>query len=146
MYQRIVAPIDGNASAFGGLREAIALAMRTGALLRLVYVVQELPHIAFAQEILDSALSMCREHGVRAETHLYQSLGAAVADTIIDDAIKWNAQLIAMGTHGRRGITRAVLGSDAEAMVRRSPVPVLLVRCTGMRTPDVNVSVERDSK
>ena len=39
-----------------------------------------------------------------------------------------NADLIVLGTHGRRGLRRAVLGSDAEQVVRRSPVPVLLVR------------------
>ena len=44
------------------------------------------------------------------------------------DARKQRADLIVLGTHGRRGLRRLVLGSDAEAVVRTSPVPVLLVR------------------
>jgi nucleotide-binding universal stress UspA family protein len=139
MYQRILVPIDGSESAARGLREAIALATVTGALLRIIYVVDEIAHAAYAQEVLDSALSLCRQCGAHAQTHMYQDLGGVVAETIIQDAGKWGAQLIVMGTHGRRGITRAVLGSDAEAVVRRSTVPVLLVRHTHTGRSGVNV-------
>ena len=145
MYQRILVPVDGSESAARGLREAIALATVTGALLRIIYVVDEVAHTASAQEVLDSALAMCRRRGAHAQTHLYQNLGGAAAETIIEDARKWGAQLIVMGTHGRRGITRAVLGSDAEAVVRRSPVPVLLVRYTQIGRSGVNLSAAADS-
>jgi nucleotide-binding universal stress UspA family protein len=50
-----------------------------------------------------------------------------VADLILKEAKKWPADIIVMGTHGRRGVTHMLLGSDAEAVVRSSLVPVLLV-------------------
>jgi Universal stress protein UspA and related nucleotide-binding proteins len=49
-------------------------------------------------------------------------------ETILDEAKTWAADLIVMGTHGRRGISHLALGSDAELVVRESTVPVLLVR------------------
>ena len=48
--------------------------------------------------------------------------------TIARVAEEWNADLIVCGTHGRRGLRRIVMGSDAEYILRHSPVPVLLVR------------------
>jgi nucleotide-binding universal stress UspA family protein len=47
---------------------------------------------------------------------------------IVQEAQKRGAELIVMGTHGRRGLKRLAFGSDAELVVRRSGVPVLLVR------------------
>jgi len=51
-----------------------------------------------------------------------------VAETILDEARLSNCDLIVMGTHGRRGLSRLTLGSDAELVVRSSHLPVLLVR------------------
>jgi nucleotide-binding universal stress UspA family protein len=51
-----------------------------------------------------------------------------VADAIVEEAKTANCDLIVIGTHGRRGIDRVLLGSDAETVLRQSPVPVLLVR------------------
>ena len=59
------------------------------------------------------------------------SVKEQAASVILRDAKKWRADLIVMGTHGRRRIRRVVLGSDAEHVVRESPVPVLLVRARG---------------
>jgi nucleotide-binding universal stress UspA family protein len=50
---------------------------------------------------------------------------------VVAHAKRWKADLIVMGTHGRRGINRMFMGSDAELTVRNSPVPVLLVRSGG---------------
>ncbi|HEY5921222.1 MAG TPA: universal stress protein [Kofleriaceae bacterium] len=49
-------------------------------------------------------------------------------DVILQTAEELKADLIVMGTHGRRGISRALLGSVAEMIVRTSPIPVLTVR------------------
>jgi nucleotide-binding universal stress UspA family protein len=46
----------------------------------------------------------------------------------VEEANDWGADLIVLGTHGRRGAKRLVMGSDAEEIVRTTPVPVLLVR------------------
>ncbi len=50
---------------------------------------------------------------------------------IAEEARAWNADLIVIGTHGRRGIERILWGSDAEQVMRVAPVPVLLVQKTG---------------
>ena len=59
---------------------------------------------------------------------MLEHFGGQAASLIVEDAKKWKADLIVLGTHGRRGIRRLVMGSDAEEIVRTSPVPVLLVR------------------
>ena len=51
-----------------------------------------------------------------------------MARLILEAALQWRADLIVMGTHGRRGVSRAVLGSDAETVLRKATVPVLFVR------------------
>ena len=51
-----------------------------------------------------------------------------VADVIIERAVTNKADLIVIGTHGRRGVHRFLMGSDAEQVARLSPVPVLLVK------------------
>ena len=59
---------------------------------------------------------------------MIESFGGRAAEFIVAQAKKWGADLIVLGTHGRRGVKRLVMGSDAEQVVRTSPVPVLLVR------------------
>jgi nucleotide-binding universal stress UspA family protein len=54
--------------------------------------------------------------------------GRRVADAIVAQAQESGCDLIVIGTHGRRGLSRALLGSDAERVLRHSTVPVLLVR------------------
>jgi nucleotide-binding universal stress UspA family protein len=54
-----------------------------------------------------------------------------VADVVVREAGRQRADLVVIGTHGRRGVRRLVLGSDAEQVVRASRVPVLLVRGAG---------------
>ena len=58
---------------------------------------------------------------------MIESLGLRVADRITADAKRWRADLIVIGTHGRRGMQRLLMGSDAEMVVRNTTVPVLLV-------------------
>ena len=88
------------------------LAAAFGATLHLVHVVDDV-----------SARAM----GLKASTVLAENTGGRVADALIAEAKRWHADLIVMGTHGRRGVKRALLGSDAELVIRYSPVPVLLV-------------------
>jgi nucleotide-binding universal stress UspA family protein len=80
--------------------------------------------------ILNSAASKARERGVKPETALLDRLGTSVAELILIQAKEWSADLIVMGTHGRRGLKRLALGSDAEMVVREANIPVLLVRET----------------
>ena len=78
--------------------------------------------------ILNEASEQARMSGVKVESVLRESAERRVSDMILDEAKTWAADLIVMGTHGRRGLSHLALGSDAESVVRNSPVPVLLVR------------------
>ena len=69
----------------------------------------------------------------RPETKLVEDFSGRVANAIVDQAKRWRADVIVMGTHGRRGLNRVFLGSDAELVARYSPVPVLLVPARGRR-------------
>ncbi len=62
------------------------------------------------------------------ETRLVEARVERVADTIVQEARDAGCDLIVMGTHGRRGFNRVMMGSDAKLVVRNCRVPVLLVR------------------
>lgn len=144
MYQRILVAVDGSATSLRGLEEAIRLAKALGAKLMLVHVVNELlsPDLAVSNyyadaiealrkagiEVLDQAAAQVRRADVDFEQKLLEVLGGRPADEIVKEAKAWPADLIALGTHGRRGLKRLALGSDAELVLRMSPVPVLMVR------------------
>ena len=147
-YKRILVPVDGSAASNKGMMEAIRLAKGSRARLRLLHVVEE--YAAFSspeigvnigplldalrragRKTLASIGRRARRAGARAETALAENFGARVADIIVAQAKRWRADLIVIGTHGRRGLQRALVGSDAELVVRYSPVPVLLVPARG---------------
>jgi nucleotide-binding universal stress UspA family protein len=145
MYKKILVPVDGSPTATSGLNEAIRLAKDQGSQLRLVHVVNELVVVspdasganlgrvidvlrADGESLLDSAEAAARAAGVEVDTVLVEEMGGQAGVAILHQAEEWAADLIACGTHGRRGIRRLVLGSDAEYIVRHTPVPVLLVR------------------
>ncbi len=145
MYHRILVPLDGSATSTGGLREAIRLALSQGGEVRLVHVAEE-PVMdcgygpgtygseliessrAEGDRILSDAQEWVRLAGLVAGALLLESEGKPIAAAIVAQASAWPADIVVMGTHGRRGIGRLALGSVAEAVARSSPVPVLLVR------------------
>jgi nucleotide-binding universal stress UspA family protein len=79
-------------------------------------------------QLLKKAADLAASQGVAAEGALLKTLGGRVADIIVKEAKDWGADVIVMGTHGRRGVSLLVLGSDAEAVIKMTPVPLLLVR------------------
>jgi|SRR5690348_11324523 nucleotide-binding universal stress UspA family protein len=148
-YKKIVVPVDGSPTSNAGLREAIDLARTLDASLQLVNVV-DYHYLAMAgleagtyiedvmkgltqsgRRILKRAEETARKSGVAATSVLLESATGPAADAIVRQAKKWNADLIVLGTHGRRGMRRMLMGSDAEQVVRNSPVPVMLVRSPG---------------
>lgn len=145
MYKRILVPIDGSATANKGLEEATRLAAGLHATLVLLHVVNEHPAvletasaIAFDEvrrqmlkdgdKLLGDASLWALDAGVASEAMLKELTAGRIADVIVAVATHSACDLIVMGTHGRRGMSRLVLGSDAELVVRESPVPVMLVR------------------
>ena len=77
---------------------------------------------------LKDAVTQVSLAGVKVETALLESYTGRVSDLVIDQSVEWGANLIVLGTHGRRGVKRMLLGSDAEQVLRLATVPVLLVR------------------
>lgn len=146
MYERILVPIDGSDTATSGLDEAIKLAKITGARLSLLHVLDALSHASgfetfdtysnsvipnmrrAGQAILDRGQARAAEAGVPVETQLCESMAQRLSDIVAEQASQWRADLIVLGTHGRRGLGRFLLGSDAEQILRTSTIPVLLVR------------------
>ncbi|WP_043461246.1 universal stress protein [Azohydromonas australica] len=147
MYSRILVPLDGSDTAALGLSEALALARELRSTL-LLHVVNEFPMlvemaavssvteiheglIKFGTELLAKASRDATAAGVPCETLLHEMVSGRVGDVIAEQARARDCRLIVMGTHGRRGVSRLVMGSDAEIAVRCAPVPVLLVRQQG---------------
>jgi nucleotide-binding universal stress UspA family protein len=79
-------------------------------------------------KVLKEAATQAEHATVIVETLLIESHAERVSDIVVAQAHKWGARVIGLGTHGRRGVKRMLLGSDAEQILRLSKVPVLLVR------------------
>jgi len=77
---------------------------------------------------VDEAAAPARAAGVAVDDAIEDSLHGRVCDLVAKAAVDWKADLLVIGTHGRRGLDRLLLGSDAEQILRTAPVPVLLVR------------------
>ena len=145
-YKRILVPVDGSRASQRGLREAIRLAKGQKASLQLVHVVDEHtvlvsgaevgPYMANlmlelrkrGSQVLRNAEALVRRNGLKCTAVLLEAQTGPAADLIVRQAKKARADLIVIGTHGRRGLRRLILGSDAEQIVRTAPVPVMLVR------------------
>jgi nucleotide-binding universal stress UspA family protein len=147
LYKKILVPVDGGETSLRGLRHAVLLANDLSASLRLIYVVHDylvadgrhglakwsglLNELREqGRSILDEAAGIARSQGIEAVTECVETPMGSVGAAITQYATEWPADLIVIGTHGRRGIRRLVMGSDAEYIVRTAPVPVLLVRGT----------------
>ncbi|MET3179263.1 UNVERIFIED_ORG: nucleotide-binding universal stress UspA family protein [Variovorax guangxiensis] len=145
VYKHILVPIDGSPTAERGLREAIRLAGELESRLRLLHVIDDFPMLMemsnissfeaslqkmreYGESVLAQALAEATSANVEAQTVLREVTQGRIADIVVDEAGKAGCDLIVMGTHGRRGLSRLALGSDADRVARSSPVPVLLVR------------------
>ncbi len=145
MYQRILVPIDGSPTSEQGLREAIRLASLTKGQLLLLHVLDEFSlayaiqsQMVFAPDwrnvlrqdgmtLLEKARDTARRAGIEAQMVLAEASSEPIYEQVVSEANRLAADLIVMGTHGRRGIRRTVLGSAAEGVSRRATIPLLLV-------------------
>jgi len=148
MYKRIMVAIDESFMTNKVLDTAIELAKANGAQLAICHAVDEtifaqrevemmLPNSVGkaeyrmrlgAQGFLGKAAEKARAAGVEAETKLIESEQKHVSDMLADGATEWNADLLVVGSHGRRGVERFFVGSVAERLVRKATVSLLLVR------------------
>jgi nucleotide-binding universal stress UspA family protein len=145
MYKRILLALDGSRCARCALDEAIDLAVVAGAVVEAVSVVspgmkladvdsgfideRELDSASCAQAelALEEARLQFARRGVTGGIRMIDSHGASVSDVLALAAEASEADLIVMGTHGRRGVRRLLLGSVAETVARTVSLPVLLV-------------------
>jgi nucleotide-binding universal stress UspA family protein len=142
MYKHILVAVDGSTTSNKALVAALELAREHAGRVRLVHAVDELAYLTgfeytgdliaivreYGAKVLADAAAVARAAGVEADTRLVEAAGQRLADLVADEARGWGADLIVVGTHGRRGVGRVVLGSGAEQIIRTAPVPVLVIR------------------
>jgi nucleotide-binding universal stress UspA family protein len=141
MYKRLLMPTDGSACSLTAIREGLEVARTLGAEVTFLYVLENPTGLwmapesgAYIQELaqdlrkvgqtaLDEAEKLAREAGVPSSGKLRE--GHVIA-TIVDEAK--NYDLLVMGTHGRTGLDKLLLGSVTEGVLHRINKPVLVVR------------------
>jgi len=136
MYDRILVPTDGSPSMQSVVDHAIELARLHDAELHGLYVVDTGSYATLPVETAwEGVTEMLREEGTLAVSELEDMAGEMVVETavkkgnpsrkIVEYTREHDCDTIVMGTHGRGGINRLLLGSVAERVVRASPVPVV---------------------
>lgn len=142
LFKKILVPIDGSHTANKALDYALKMAQADAAEVRLIYCIDELSLLSSheysgemvqlarqnGQDILQSGVALANAAQVKVDTRLIDRVGQRLGESVADAAAEWGADLVVLGTHGRRGIGRVLLGSGAEQVMRMSPVPVLMVR------------------
>jgi len=159
MYDRILVPTDGSEGVERAIEHAIDLAVAHGASVHAVYVVNSASYGTIPMETswegiadvlrdegesaLDRVRTLAEDHGVAVETAL---LDGSPSKEVVRYAAAEGCDLIVMGTHGRGGIDRLLLGSVAERVVRSAGVPVLTVRVSGEKAEREDPSVVEDAE
>jgi nucleotide-binding universal stress UspA family protein len=147
MYQRILVAVDGSPSSDLALGQAITVARATGADVRVLFIADDsdlffdVDHmdpsqimdgiVRYGENALARAAAQLRDAGVlNATTQLIERpvSPGQISDTIVAQATQWRADLIVLGTHGRRGLRRMVMGSVSEGVISKTGLPVLLIR------------------
>lgn len=148
MYKRIMVAVDESFMTNKVLDTAINLAKLSGAKLAICHAVDQtifaqrnvammLPNSVGkaeykmrlgAQGFLGKAEETARAAGVEAEIKLIESEEKHVSDMLAEASTEWQADLLIVGTHGRRGVERFFVGSVAERLVRKAETSLLLVR------------------
>ena len=148
MYRQILVALDGSPTSNKALSAAIEMASYSGgrSVIKLIHVLDEMAYFTgldpyagqtysavhmmrqAGEKILAEGLAICQSAGVQADTVLVDRLGAHLAETVAETAREWPASLVVVGTHGRKGIGRMLLGSGAEQIIRLASCPVLVIR------------------
>ena len=145
MYKHLLIAVDDSVLAFGALEQGLELAKKLDAKVTIVTVTEPWTSVVTgeatigfpideyersaeksAQQTLSRAKERAQQSGIRPETiHMKD---AFPADGILAAAGENNCDLIVMGSHGRRGFVRLILGSQANSVVSQSEIPVLICR------------------
>jgi nucleotide-binding universal stress UspA family protein len=146
VYKKILIPVDGSDTSDAALVAALELAKESKGQVRALHLVDDLAYISgyeaygaysvdlidiaqkIGTQVLDAAMAATKVEQVQADSVLINTVGVHLGDAVANAAKHWKADLIVVGTHGRRGVGRMFLGSGAEEIIRLSPVPVLVIR------------------
>lgn len=147
-FKKIIVPVDESLCATQGLNMAIECTQSQSpvAQLKIITVVDTSPsdytpgEVAWVDmetidrelresgtAILKKAADKAAEAGLTADTELLEISTGRISKTILTAAQQWDADVIIMGTHGRRGLGHLLLGSTTEEVLHHSPIPVLVV-------------------
>ncbi|GHU08660.1 universal stress protein UspA [Betaproteobacteria bacterium] len=150
MFKHILVPTDGSELSQDAVRYAVSFAKSIGAQITAFYAKPEYPVTYYgegvlidttspekfaelaesqAQEILDSAASLCAEAGVPCSK--LTTTSDIPYEGIIEAAANSGCDLIFMASHGRRGFTSLLLGSESQKVLKHSTIPVLVYRTPG---------------
>ncbi|MBX3172356.1 MAG: universal stress protein [Candidatus Eremiobacteraeota bacterium] len=140
MFFKIVVPLDGSIYSEAALKSASFMARAFNAELKLV-TVEDIPLPIYPGEVdaeMISEIEKDHQAYLNARAHELREEGCCVstvvlppgspADRILDEVKKERADLIVVGSHGRTGLTRMLLGSVAEKLARHAPCPVMIAR------------------
>lgn len=146
LYHRILVPVDGSDPSARSLEKAIALATDQGAEIKLITVVDEAigdymggelawidPQtlrenlVRGSRKVLDAAVETANRAGLSADSELIESPSGHIDRAILKAAEHWKADLLVIATHGRHGLTRLLLGSTAETLLRKGSLPMLVI-------------------
>lgn len=151
MYKKILVAVDESDISIQALHEAIKLAKSLQAKLRIIHVLDEfyvdyvglgIDYVRleksvkeYGQKILANMEDIARKAGIDFDSKLIElKTDHRIPEQIIAATKAWPADLLVIGTHGRRGIHHFLLGSVAEGVARIAKTPVLLVRGTSSST------------
>lgn len=138
MYHNILIPTDGSEGAAVAVKPALDLAEKFDANIHLLFVLDtkkiqkvshqdlDFSHIrASAARIMDEILSTAKDRGIDGERHIVEQFNAP--DSIQTYITDHNIDLVIMGSHGRSGLARLMLGSTTEQVLRSSSVSVMVI-------------------
>lgn len=144
-YQNILVPVDGSEISLSAVKKAAQIAQAFGSQLTLISLVTEDPFVdadfyypsplmkdyfvqayANAEKSLEQAQAIATENGVTANAQVIK--GSVSEEGIIETAEKLNIDLIVMGSHGRKGFQKFLLGSFAQDVLKGTKLPVLVVK------------------
>lgn len=139
MYDEILVPTDGSPAAAAAIDHAVTIARRFDARIHALYVVDATAYstLEAGSSVVVEALESEGEGAVTTVAEGAEASGVPVTKrivsgtayrSILDYADEEGIDLIVMGTHGRRGLDRYLLGSVTERIVRSADQPVLTVR------------------
>lgn len=144
-YQNILVPVDGSDISFSAVKHAVAIAKAFGSKVTAISVVADDPFAAAdfyyssdmlkeyikeaiksAEEALGKAKTLAEQDSVQIDTQVVRN--TVSAETVINTADTLKADLIVMGSHGRKGFQKFLLGSFAQDVLGQTKLPVLIVK------------------